>query len=262
MSAKLLLYIPTYNCEKFIYTLLDSIPKNLLSELQLLVVDNQSQDRTVHQIKQWFKSSNATGELLIPKNNLGYAGSQKLAYNYFLQHTRLSHILMLHGDNQYDPTFISEFSQYSHYDVVSGVRSKRKYFKQDETPWIAYFIIKTLSLIESTVLNTPLFEWHSGYVMYSRNFLERINWHKITSVPHIDGHLLFVAHSLKMQIKTIKIYKRYKNLVAFEGLSRLKYVANVFKLMHHFRFTSPSQYSLGDKKSSWVQADYTVEKFD
>lgn len=262
MSAKLLLYIPTYNCEKFVTTLLDSIPKDLLSQLQFLVVDNQSQDQTVNKIKQWFKSSGARGELLIPKNNLGYAGSQKIAYNYFLQHTRLSHILMLHGDNQYNPAFIPLFSKYRNYDVVSGMRSKRKYFKQDETPWITYFIIKTLSLIESLLLNTPLFEWHSGYVMYSRDFLKKINWQNITTVPHIDGHLLFVAHSLKMKIKTIKIYKRYKNLVVFEGLSRLKYVVNVFKLMIRFRFYRPSQYSLGDKKSNWVQEDYTVQKLN
>ena len=63
--------------------------------------------------------------------NLGYAGSQKLAYSIFSDQKFSKKIIMLHSDGQYDPSLIKCFEPYfsKNNDIVYGARNK-KIFKE------------------------------------------------------------------------------------------------------------------------------------
>ncbi len=235
----LLIYVPAYNCADYIVTVIDEIPDDILELAEILIVDNCSTDDTVARIQK------ARGEnrwsvpvhLIQPEENLGYSGSQKLAYSLMLNSPDVKRVIMLHGDGQYPTELLDEFMPYieSDYGVVYGYRDKSVFPEQEETPALTYRVIKILSALESFVTGHYRKEWHTGFVMYSREFLSRVDLDALTDTYHIDGHLQFVAGELGEQVKPIPIWKRYKGYVPLTGFKRLSYIFHVLRLSVVFR---------------------------
>lgn len=232
------IYVPAYNCERTILSMLQRIPDELLARSRIMVIDNQSEDRTSRTVKLAYDAGlvDAPLTLLKTKTNLGYAGSQKLAYRLVRQDPKVAWIMMLHGDGQYPPELLPNLLRAAtpQTALVYGYRSKVRYFRSEQTPWTTWSVIKGLSLIESIYTGQFRREWHTGFVMYSTEFLRQIDFDKITSTPHIDGHLQFVAGALDQKVKAVPIFKLYRDLTAFEGAERRSYVLNLYKLMRGF----------------------------
>ena len=176
-------------------------------------------------------------QVIQPPHNVGYAGSQKLAFKLALQAPAVEWVIMLHGDGQYPPALLDEVAPHfdEPWDVVQGYRSKKAFGTKEETPRSTYAVIKTLDAIESGILGFPIYEWHSGFVMYATSFLRQIDLDRLTKSRHIDGHLLFAAHSIGAKIKRLPIWKRYRKFPGFVGWERIDYVLNVLRLTLRFR---------------------------
>jgi glycosyltransferase involved in cell wall biosynthesis len=235
----LLIYVPAYNCSDHIISVLDEIPADILAISEILIVDNRSTDDTVDKIQR-ARSDNrwdTAVHLIQPPENLGYAGSQKLAYSIALRSDKVKRVIMLHGDGQYPPELLENFMPLtdSDYGVVYGYRDKYEYPDLEETPGGAYRVIKILSAIESYVTGHPRKEWHSGFVMYSREFLLRVDLDELTDTYHIDGHLHFMAGELDEPVKAIPIWKRYKGYAPLTGWKRIRYLFDVLKLLIQFK---------------------------
>ena len=85
-NKQLLIYIPAYNCADYIVGVIDEIPEKFWEIADILIVDNCSTDATIQMIqdartdKRWAREIH----LVQPDSNLGYSGSQKLAYRIAL----------------------------------------------------------------------------------------------------------------------------------------------------------------------------------
>lgn len=237
-GRKTVVYIPAYNCQDTIVSVLRRIPA--VPDGVIFLLDNKSSDSTAQKALEELRKTPASMPVVIVRSeeNLGYAGSQKAAYGILRDLPSVERIIMLHGDGQYDPALIHRLVPLfdSKVDLAYGVRSKKD--PMEETPWKTFLIIKVLSLIESLITGHFRKEWHSGFVMYSTRFLRRVDLGALTSTPHIDGNLLFIGGLLKADVRPVAIYKLYRELTAFEGAERRTYVINVFKLMWKFRSTS------------------------
>ncbi len=233
-----IVYLPCYNCATTVVETLRNIPSQLSDQIECVVVDNCSPDNTSQVVKKEAESGDYPFRIvcLRPMQNLGYAGSQKLLYHLATQNPAVKHIMLLHGDGQYPSHLIADFIQHNQngYAIVNGFRSKGSYPDKEETPWSTYSIIKVLSAIESFLLTIPQKEWHSGMVMYSTDFLRRVPLSGLSGTMHIDGEFLMCVHLLKMETKAIPIYKKYRDLTAFEGWQRIKHVLNVFRLIFKY----------------------------
>ena len=98
---KILLAIPTYNCEKQIPRVLDEIGDKLASKVvEIAIIDNRSTDNTI-KVALNYKKSGRLKKLHVYKNKTNYSlgGSHKVA---FLRAKKLgmTHVVILHGDNQ------------------------------------------------------------------------------------------------------------------------------------------------------------------
>ncbi len=238
-KRRVLVYIPAFNCSEKIISVLDEVPEEVWGAADFLVVDNCSTDGTADRVLE----ANAAGRfprqvnVIRPPQNLGYAGSQKLAYKLALSSPPVERVIMLHGDGQYAPELLGELMPYvdSEYGVVYGYRDKDVHGARDETPPGAYMIITGLGALESAVTGYRLKEWHTGFVMYGSGFLKRVDLDRLTSTYHIDGHMLFAASALGERLKAVPIWKRYKEYTQFVGLGRVKYVFQVLGLLVRFR---------------------------
>jgi glycosyltransferase involved in cell wall biosynthesis len=259
LSRELLIYIPAYNCAKYIAGVLDEIPDELLQLAEVVIIDNRSTDDTVERIKQAMsaKSWAAPVHLVQPPENLGYSGSQKLAYSIVLDSPCVKRVIMLHGDGQYPPELLEEFLPYlgSEYGIAYGFRDKSSYPTKEETPAGTYRIIKMLSALESFATGHGRKEWHSGFVMYSRDFLSRVKLHQLTDTYHFDGHMQFVSGELGEKVKAIPIWKRYKNYEQLKGLNRLTYIFHVLRLMVLFRIMGSGQ---SDDEDGSIPLEYSI----
>jgi glycosyltransferase involved in cell wall biosynthesis len=105
MKSKIGIFIPCYNVERSIGDVLCSFSSEILNTVEeVVVVDNCSQDKTLSILKEIQSSSGLIGRKLViiqNKKNYGLGGSQKIAYQYFIDQ-QFSHFFIVHGDNQGD----------------------------------------------------------------------------------------------------------------------------------------------------------------
>ena len=101
MTARILVFVPCYNCEPQIGRVLDQfrdVPNGLFDEL--LIVDNQSQDNTVAAARVAMQRVVGPRVLLLRnEENYGLGGSHKAAFAY-AEREGFSHVVVLHGDDQ------------------------------------------------------------------------------------------------------------------------------------------------------------------
>jgi glycosyltransferase involved in cell wall biosynthesis len=231
-----LIYLPAYNCSKTIVSTIQEIPESVAQLSQLLVVDNCSPDGTAAMAADFLKTSSWRGRATVLRTtrNLGYAGSQKLAFRLARSQADVPFVVMLHADGQYPPRFMPDFFSKleSGSDLAYGRRSKETFGDLEETPFKVKLAITTLNKLECLLTGCPkVREWHSGYVGYSTAFLKRLNLSAITETRHIDGNMLFAATKLGARIDSVPIFKRYKDFEGFHGPAAYAYILHCLGLM-------------------------------
>lgn len=219
--------------------MISNIPRKLQNQIDCLVIDNQSTDRTSEVVLEEIKKGKRHFKinLIRTKKNIGYAGSQKLAYILATQSSNIKYVIMLHGDGQYDPSLLKIFIPMinENYSIINGYRDKRTYPHREETPVITYCIIKILSWFESLITGYYQKEWHSGFVMYDTEFLRKIPLQFLSDTRHIDGEFLICAGILKENTKSLPIFKNYNGYESLTGLARVRHVVNVIRIILKFR---------------------------
>ena len=108
---KIGIFIPCYNVEKTIRKVFDSISPEIFAKVnEILTIDNCSKDNTVSILKDLQTNKDFGKKLVILKNaeNYGLGASQKIAYQYFIEH-QFTHFIIIHGDHQGDDNEILTF---------------------------------------------------------------------------------------------------------------------------------------------------------
>lgn len=195
MQMKTLIVLPTYNEEKNINQL---VQKVLKYDVDLLFIDDNSQDKTVEEIKSWMDKSNRVHLIQRPsKLGLGTAYIEGFKWGlrrdydiFFEMDSDLSH-------NPEDiPRFIEKMKE--GYDLVIGSRyingtisvvgwDFKRLLLSKFANWYATTILKLKNLSDVT----------SGYRCYSRKCLEKLDLSKIKS----NGY----AFQIEMVYRLVKI---------------------------------------------------------
>ena len=101
MKKKILIYIVTYNHEKFIENTINRINDEIFKkyETEILISDDKSSDKTfkiLRNIKLNFKK-NCKISIISNPTNQGYGGNQKIGYYYSIKYN-FDYVVLLHGD--------------------------------------------------------------------------------------------------------------------------------------------------------------------
>ncbi|MCP4914424.1 MAG: glycosyltransferase [Oligoflexia bacterium] len=205
----------TYNASQFLEKTLDRIPKEaaeLISEI--FVFDDNSPDKTYEVAKEIKKGNFWEDKLSIFKNskNLRYGGNQKVGYRYGVDRG-MDYIIMLHGDGQYAPEYIPDLmypAVKEKKEVVFASRMMRK--KQalkGGMPLYKFVGNQVLTKFENFILGTKLYEFHSGYRMYSAKVLKSLPLEANTDEFHFDTQIIIQCRHLGIQIKEVPINTFY-----------------------------------------------------
>ena len=127
MSNKILLAIPTYNCEKQITRVLSEIDVKLYKSVEhIAVIDNGSIDNTPKVALQ-FKKKHKKDKLhiYINDNNYSLGGTHKVEF-LMAKKMKCTHVIILHGDNKAKRSEANNIIDYAEsqirYQTVLGSR--------------------------------------------------------------------------------------------------------------------------------------------
>lgn len=101
-AQKILIAIPTYNCEKQITRVLQEIDNKLLGRVEeIAVIDNGSSDNTIKKALEYKQTGRLGEKLHIYRNvaNYNLGGTHKVAFLH-AEEMDFTHVIILHGDNQ------------------------------------------------------------------------------------------------------------------------------------------------------------------
>jgi glycosyltransferase involved in cell wall biosynthesis len=240
---KTAIYIPSYNAAATLPRVLERIPQKVRDEVEeIFVVDNHSEDNT-YLVAIGYRETQGLHNLQVIRNdqNLGYGGSQKLAYTRCIE-KGYSCVAMLHGDAQYAPELIETLLEpvlNGEYDMVFGSRMRGDP-RKGGMPLHRFLGNKFLTAIQNKVLGMNLSEFHSGYRVYSVEALKKINFDRLSSDYHFDTEIiiLFKQAGLRIGEMTIPTHygdeKNYVNVWKY-GIDVLVTTVTYFLHVHGWR---------------------------
>jgi glycosyltransferase involved in cell wall biosynthesis len=212
MEKRLAIFIPAFNAASTIVNVLDRIPPALRSQMaEIFVIDNHSTDNTSMVVVN-YRQQNSLHNLEVIKNprNLGYGGSQKVAYRRCID-KGYDCVAMLHGDAQYAPELLETLFApvlEGRADMVFGSRMTGNPLKGG-MPLIRFLGNRALTTMQNFFLGTKLSEFHSGYRIFSVKALAEVPFEKFSSDYHFDTEMIILFADRKLRIVEMPIPTHY-----------------------------------------------------
>lgn len=171
-NKKLVVVLPAYNAALTLKRTYDEIPFDIVDDVVL--VDDCSKDNTAEVGRQI-----GIKHVITHEKNKGYGGNQKTCYDKALS-LGADIVVMLHPDYQYTPKLIQSLSYLianDLYPVAFGSRILGKGALKGGMPMYKYIFNRFLTFSQNVLINQKLSEYHTGYRAFSKEVLEKINYH-------------------------------------------------------------------------------------
>jgi len=217
IKPKVLIFVVSYNAEKFIQSVINRIPdevwENDAYEAEVLIIDDQSPDETYRRALDYRREHphRAITVLRNPENQ-GYGGNQKLGYYYAIKNG-FELVVLLHGDGQYAPELLPDMIQPIINDVADVVFGSRMLNKSDALkggmPFYKWFGNQILTRTQNWLLKTKLAEFHTGYRAYRVAALESIPFQYNSDYFDFDTDIIIQCIDTNQRIKEIPIPTYY-----------------------------------------------------
>lgn len=203
-NATIIAILPAYNASKSLVQFLKTFPKEAFDEV--ILVDDCSKDHTYDLAKMQKDIS-----VYKTMRNLGYGGCLKMCLGIALAHGA-DIIVELHPDGEY---------------LVDGIRPALKKVQQNSTfvlgdrffdrnpldsgmPLWKYPFLRLLTTIDNLILGTNVGDMHQGFRVYTREFLERINFRSNSNGYIFSFEIIAQAAFKKIPISSVAVTTSYK----------------------------------------------------
>jgi glycosyltransferase involved in cell wall biosynthesis len=177
---KVVAVVLAHNVAALLPKAVDRIPKDLVDAI--IVMDDGSKDGT----------SDVARALGLPvyraEENLGYGGNLRAGLERAVAEYDADYVVEIHGDGaQFNPAALAlavpfmergvPFIMGSRFLEAGGAR-------RNGMPWVRLLANRGLTFVSRAVLRLPLSEYHSGFRVYSRRFIETL-----PLTENASGHL-------------------------------------------------------------------------
>jgi len=173
MTDKILIFTPGHNVSKTIEKVFDNLREIKKLEFDTIYVDNCSSDNSIEIVK---KSKLRRLKIIKNKINIGYGGSQKVAFDYAFRN-KYDILIEYDGDLQYPHKAIYKLYDKltkSNSSITFGSRvTSKKNIKQ--MPLWKQLGNKLLNNINNWGFNFKVSEIHTGFRAYNLNLIKGVN---------------------------------------------------------------------------------------
>lgn len=235
MNGKIFLLVPAYNAGRTLEEVFFRIPVPLRERIhRFVVVDDGSGDDTqkvIRKIRREFTSIVS----LRHERNLGYGAAVKTLLDYSMRHGA-GFVVLLHADGQYAPEKIPDMLrplENGEAGLVQGSRMSDGGALRGGMPLYKYAANRGLTFLENIAFRLRLSEYHSGYMGYSRKFLERVPFRKLSDSFHFDLEMIVTARILGFPIAQVAVPAHYGDEVSH--LKPVRYGLDVLSVVWRFK---------------------------
>jgi glycosyltransferase involved in cell wall biosynthesis len=224
---RVLVFIVAYQAEATIEQVLRRIPAALgaLGEVEILVIDDASTDRTVALAETMRQAGALPFPLQVRANpvNQGYGGNQKIGFRLAIERG-FDVVALIHGDGQYAPELLPTLLPPlldGAADVVMGSRvMTRGGARKGGMPLYKLVGNRILTALQNRLLRARLSEYHSGYRLYSIAALQRIPFALAADGFHFDTEIIIQLLIAGQRIRELPIPTFYGDEISrVDGLS-------------------------------------------
>jgi len=202
-QKKIIVVMPAYNASRTLETTYREIPRDVVDDV--ILVDDGSRDDTADQAQLLGIHT------IIHPVNRGYGGNQKTCYREALT-KGADVVVMLHPDYQYSPRLVTAMSSMivsGHYDVVLGSRILGGGALKGGMPLYKYIANRFLTFVENMVIGVKVSEYHTGFLAFSRDILEKLPLEENSNDFVFDNEILAQAVYFGFRIGEISCPTRY-----------------------------------------------------
>jgi glycosyltransferase involved in cell wall biosynthesis len=143
--------------------------------------------------------------------NRGYGGAQKTGYQEAIRRDA-DIVVMVHGDNQYDPSIADQFVakiRDESCDAVTGTRFVFGDVLRNGMPIWKFIPNRFLTWLENFVFGTDISDYHNGYRAYTAAFLQQVPLDLLSEKFDFDTDIMIQAAIRGARIGEVPHYTRY-----------------------------------------------------
>lgn len=247
-----LLFIPTYNCQKQIVRVLQTLTTDSAQWFeQILVIDNRSSDDTLNACKMALSNHPLSSKIVVVRNleNAGLGGTHKNAFDFAIER-KFDYVTILHGDDQGSLTDFQEI--FSSLDGQSSYLGARFHPK---SALVNYSRLRTagnilFNVVSSLITGRKIEDLGgSGLNTFHVKSLSKLNYHSYSNDLTFHVYLLLDAVSKRQSIRFIPISWREEDQISNakvfrQGLKLLKILMK-FLLGQHSQVAAAPRGSKG-----------------
>jgi len=203
-NKKIYAIVISYNSSPVLEETFNSIDKNLFDKIYFF--DDNSPDGSAEKAKKfnWIVNKN--------DKNLGHGGNLKKAlFTAFADGA--DYAVEIHADGQYPPNNIIKAKEMliNNYDLVIGSRFLNKSpYAEDGMPLARHLTNKLMSFLTRFILGIKFTEFHTGYKIFSKNFINSVPCKKNSDNYLFSFEILLQAAFFKKKYGEISISSSYK----------------------------------------------------
>lgn len=211
MSVSISVFIPAYNAEKTVGSVLARIPNAAWRLIDtVFVLNDGSSDKTV-EIVEDLKASYPKIHLHSFAQNRGYGDAVRKGLQ-LCRERGSDYVVCLHADGQYPPEKMPEFVRYMHengIDILQGSRHRDGTALKGGMPLYKHIAGKCLTRLENLVFGLELTDYHSGYMFYSKRALHVLPIEKLSRSFDFDVEVIASAKCRGLKIDELGIPTHY-----------------------------------------------------
>lgn len=237
-KKKIAIFIIAYHAVRTLISAIERIPPEIKKKASEIYVFDDCSDDNTYYAGLGYKYKHNIKKLNVYRNvkNLGYGGNQKQGYNYAIK-KGYDIVVMLHGDVQYAPEYISKLIkplEDGKADAVFGSRILGSPLKGGMPFW-KYLGNRFLTSMENIVLGTNLSEFHTGFRAYSTEALKKVPFNLCADDYYFDTDIIIQFKLKGLKIVEIPIPTHYgldSHKISFS--KSVKYGLNIFKSLYQY----------------------------
>jgi glycosyltransferase involved in cell wall biosynthesis len=210
---KTCIFIPAWNVSSQVLGVLELIPAAFgRSCAEVFVLDNASSDGTAEAVcARLRRGFPFPVRVYRNQTNLGYGGSQKVAYAHALRQG-YDVVAMLHGDGQYPagrlPALVAALAD-GRAGMAYGCRLRHLPPRHDQTPLVRRWGVKVLSFLQNCASGLRLAEWYSGFRAFRCAALQEVPFQACASDYYFDVQIILLLSMAGYSIAELPVAKTY-----------------------------------------------------
>ena len=234
MIDNVFVIMPAYNAGATLERVFERISPEARERIKRYIIVNDGSTDDTAQAMERVAASFPDVDLLTHPHNRGYGGAEKTLLNRALE-TGVEVAVLLHSDGQYSPEKIPrilEVFDQGQADLVQGSRMLGGN-AFSAMPFYKYVSNKLLTAVENLGFGLNMAEYHSGFMIYHRRFLEAVAYGKLSDYFDFDLEMIVAAKVLGFRIKEIPIPTIYDQEISY--LNPVKYGLKVLDIVRRYR---------------------------